>query len=58
MITGDNWMTARMIAQRLGIRHVIAEVRLPRLPVLSVHGSAIEAFCAREMRTCSSVGLC
>lgn len=27
MITGDNWVTARMIAHRLGIRHVTAEAR-------------------------------
>ena len=27
MLTGDNWTTARIIAARLGIRHVTAEAR-------------------------------
>lgn len=31
IITGDNWVTARMIAHRLGIRHVTAEVLHPNL---------------------------
>jgi cation transport ATPase len=30
MLTGDNWTTARIIAARLGIRHVTAEVCRPR----------------------------
>jgi len=32
MLTGDNWTTARIIAARLGIRHVTAEVNAVALP--------------------------